>query len=154
MTVKIAEFQIPRKGRHKGMTAHDPMMTFPTVSEWINGLRHGQASGKTKASYLWGMFLCCRGTAIDPDDLIRERENEAGSSYKKTRFHAEDTFREFFNTFKGTNSIGAKIDVSVKSFYSYHRYPLQEKGIAYKSSGALDYIPSSEETLKLYFACE
>ena len=154
---KIARFQ-PLGAGHRTSRSRssviDFMMTFPTVKEWVEGIRHGNASAATKSNFTRGLFQYCKTLGTDPEALLQERESEVLAQDKKIRFHAEDRFRGFFKEFQGKKSVAYIAGTSVRSFYSYHRYPLQEKMMTYRRSGAMDYIPSSEEVLKMYLAVE
>jgi len=125
---------------------------FPSVKDWLYGIKNGRASEKTRCNYAGGIHYYAEFVHSNPDQLLTERKKEFLSQEQDVRFKAENIFRNFLKSYTGKASVQFAISTAVKSFYKYHRMELSEPGVTnYTQSGeVLDYIPTSEEILKMY----
>jgi len=77
-------------GKNDGETRLSYLLGFPSVQDWLEGIRDGHASNATKNAYAWGFYQFCNDTEITPEELLRERISESVNADPKVRFHAED----------------------------------------------------------------
>ena len=105
--------------------------TFESTSRWLKRMNkrksNGQASVNTLRSYFQPMKLFCEYAGLDPDRLVKERENDLGEKSPLARRKAEDRLDAWFailqkeNRAPGSNAL---FYYAVCSFYKANLMPL------------------------------
>ena len=101
--------------------------SFKTGERWLNAILVRGGSKATEKIYARQLYLFCQMVGKNPDELIKERQEQLKSDNEFEKYAAEEQLQAVYLKIKSTGKIqtAKHVFMVVRSFYKYNRVPLR-----------------------------